>query len=128
MFQQNRAQDPDCPVQDCQGALQDREHVFTSCSLVAGARLWLQTRLLRLLPSTLGAVGISNVEFLLLQFRMDTIDKGCVWLIENYCEIVTRTVVGKKSKLDPDQLAGKLKSRLQIVKRRAVVQPALNNL
>ena len=76
--------------------VQDREHIFTSCSLVASAWLWLRSRLLRLLPSTVWAVGISNEDFLLLQFPRDTMDKECVWLIGNFCEIVTKTVVGRR--------------------------------
>ena len=55
-------------------------------------------------------------------------DKECIWLIGNYCEIVARAVVGRKSKLEPDQLAGKLRSRLQMMRGRAVVQPVLYNL
>ena len=76
--------------------VQDREHIFTSCSLVASAWLWLRSRLLRLFPSTVWAVGISNEDFLLLQFPRDTMDKECVWLIGNFCEIVTKTVVGRR--------------------------------
>ena len=125
MFMQNRTQDPHCPLQECQGMVQDREHLFTSCSLVASAWLWLRSRLLGLLCATVGAVGISNEDFLLLQFPKDTLDQKCVWLIENYCEIVNKCVVGKKTKLQPDQLAGRLRSRLLMMKGRAVVQPVL---
>ena len=128
MFVQNRTQDPHCPLQECQGMVQDREHIFTSCSLVASAWLWLRSRLLRLFPSTEGSVGISNEDFLLLQFPKDTLDKECVWLIGNFCEIVTKTVVGKKIRLQPNQLAGKLRSRLMMMKKRAVVQPVIFNL
>ena len=99
MFQQNRVQDPYCPLQECQGRVQDLEHLFTSCFLVSEAWLWLRTRLLKLLPSTVGAVGITNKDFLLLQFPKDTMDKECVWLLGNFCKIVTSTVVGKKRKL-----------------------------
>ena len=34
---QNRAQDPCCPLQECQGQVQNKEHLFTSCFLVAEA-------------------------------------------------------------------------------------------
>ena len=108
--------------------VQDREHIFTSCSLVASAWLYIRSRLLRLFPSTVGAVGISNEDFLLLQFPKDTLDKECVWLIGNFCEIVSKTVVGKKIRLQPNQLAGRLRSRLMMMKKRAVVQPSLFDL
>jgi hypothetical protein len=128
MFQQNRVQDPYCPLHECQGQVQDREHLFTSCFLVAEAWLWLRTRLLRLLPTVQGAVGISNEDFLLLQFPNDIMDKECVWLLGNFCEIVASTVIGKKRRLGADQLAGRLRTRLQMMRGRAVVQPALYNI
>ena len=78
MFLQRRALNPFCPVPECQGRVQDREHLFCSCSLVAEAWVWLRTRLVQLLPTTTGAVGISSEEFLLLQFPKDTMDQECV--------------------------------------------------
>ena len=39
LFRQRRALDPFCPVPECQGNIQDREHIFCFCSLVAEA--WL---------------------------------------------------------------------------------------
>ena len=30
MFRQNRAQDPCCPLQECRGQVQNKEHLFTS--------------------------------------------------------------------------------------------------
>ena len=47
---------------------------------------------------------------------------------DKLCEIVTKTVVGKKIRLHPNQLAGKLRSRLMMMKKRAVVQPVLFNI
>ena len=128
MFRQNRAQDPCCPLQECRGQVQNKEHLFTSCFLVAEAWIWLRTRLLRLLPTTQGARAVTNEDFLLLQFPKDVLDSECVWLLGNFCEIVSTTVIGKKRKLGAEQLAGRLRTRLQYIKERAVVQPALYNI
>ena len=95
LFSQNRANNPLCPVPECQGAVQDREHIFCSCTRVVEAWLWLRSRLLQLLPRTIGAVGTSNKEFLLLQYPKDTQDKECVWLIGNYAEAVDNVTIGK---------------------------------
>jgi hypothetical protein len=87
--------------------------------------LWLRTRLLQLLPTTVGAAGISSEDFLLLQFPQNILDKESVWLLRNYCEIVARTVTGRRHKLGADQLAGKLRTRLLTLREGAVVQPAI---
>ena len=128
MFLQNRSHDPFCPLQECQGKVQDQEHLFTSCFLVVEAWIWLRTRLLSLLPTTVGSQGITNEDFLLLQFPKDTMDKECVWLVGNYCKIVCKTVIGKKRRLGADKLAGKIRARLQTLRSRAVVQPCLYNI
>ena len=64
LFRQGRAQDPACPVPECHRAVQDREHIFCSCSRVVEAWLWMRSRLLQLLPTSIGAAGISNEEFI----------------------------------------------------------------
>ena len=128
LFRQGRLQDPYCPLQECQGKVQDLEHIFTSCFLVAEAWLWLRSRLLRLLPNIMGAGGTSSQDFLLLQFPIDVMNKECVWLLGNYCEIVASSVVGKKRKLEADQLEGRLKTRLQMMRGRAVIQPSIFNM
>ena len=128
MFLQNRLQDPFCPLQECQGRVQDQEHLFTSCVLVVEAWLWLLTRLLRLLPTTVGAQAITSEDFLLLHFPKDIMDKECVWLLGNYCDLVSKEVIAKKKKLGADQLAGRLRTRIQDLKSRAVVQPNLYNI
>ena len=127
-FLQHRAQDPFCTLQECQGKVQDEEHIFTSCFLVVEAWLWLCTRLLGLLPTTVGAQGITSEDFLLLHFPKDTMDQECVWLVGNYCEIVTKIVIRKKQKLSADKLAGRLRGRLQTLRSRAVIQPNLYNI
>ena len=108
--------------------MQDQEHLFTSCVLVVEAWLWLRTRLLRLLPTTVGAQAITSEDFLLLHFPKDIMDKECVWLLGNYCDLVSKEVIGKKKKLGADQLAGRLRTRIQDLKSRAVVQPNLYNI
>ena len=128
MFLQGRIPDPACPLPECQGKIQDREHIFTSCFLVAEAWIWLRSRLLQLLPTTIGAAGISNEDFLLLQFPHDTMDKECVWLIGNFCDVVNSSVIGRQSKLGADQLAGRIRARLARIRGRAVVQPSLYNI
>ena len=125
MFLQNRVPDPFCPLQECQGKVQNCEHLFTSCFLVAEAWVWLRTRLLSLLPTTVGTMAITSEDFILLQFPKDTMDKECVWLLGSYCQIVCKTVIGKKRKLGADQLAGTLRARLETMRGRAVVQPNL---
>ena len=125
LFHQGRAQDPYCPQPECQGQVQDLEHLFCSCCLVAEAWAWLRSKLLQILPA---AWATSNKEFILLQFPADTVDQECTWLLGNYFRIVTTTVTGRKRKLRAEVLAGRLRSRLQKIKGRAVVQPQLFNI
>ena len=99
LHQQHRAQDPYCPLPECQGQVQDREHIFASCHLVNQAWLWLCVKLLNLLPTKVGAVATSIQDFLLMRFPKDTMDKEIVWLLGNYCDIVLKETVAKKRRL-----------------------------
>jgi hypothetical protein len=128
LFRQNRAHDPQCPVPECQGAVQDREHIFCSCTRVVEAWLWIRRRLVQLLANTVGATAISNEEFILLQYPKDTTETETVWLIGNYLEVVDSFTVGKNRKLNLDQLRGTLRGRLQGMVSRAIVQPQIFNL
>ena len=128
LFRQHRAQDDSCPVPECQGAVQDREHIFCSCSRVLEAWLWTRSRLLQLLPGIVGAVGTSNEEFILLQYPADTLDLECVWLLGNYMEIVDSYVVAKNRILRREQLRGILRTRLLGMSSRAVVWPQILNI
>ena len=128
LFRQGRAQDSSCPVPECQGAVQDREHLFCSCTRVVDVWLWMRSRLLQLLPHCVGVVGTSNEEFILLQFPKDTMDTECVWLLGNYVEIVDTRAVAKNQKLNIDQVKGVLRCRLQGMSDRAVVRPQIYNI
>ena len=128
LFTQQRAQDPFCPLLECQGKVQDTEHLFCSCYQVNQAWLWLRTKLLNLLPNTVGAVGTSSEDFILLRFPKDTMDKEVVWLLGNYCDIVMQVAVGKKRRLMANQMAALLRSRLLILQARAVVMPQIYNI
>ena len=123
LFQQHRAQDPYCPVPDCQGAVQDREHIFCSCSRVVEVWLWMRSQLLLLLPNTIGAVGTSNLDFILLQFPKDSKETECVWLLGNYVEFVESNIVSKNKTVKVDHFKGVLRSRLQEMSSRSVVRP-----
>ena len=125
MFLQGRAQDPYCPLPECQGQVQDLEHLFCSCILVAEAWDWLRSRLLEILPA--GAQN-TNEEFIFLQFPISSMDQECAWLLGSYCCEVKKTVCGKKQKLGALGLAGKLRSKLHQLRGRAVVQPQLYNI
>ena len=107
---------------------QDLEHIFCSCTLVSQAWLWLRTVLVRLLPQTIGAVGITNEDFILLQYPNNNMDKEVVWLLGNYCDIVVKEVLGKKKRLTSDGLAGRVRSRLLSLETRAVVLPQIFNI
>ena len=128
LFQQNRAADPFCPVPECNQAVQDREHLFCSCTRVVESWLWLRTKLLQLMPQTVGGMATTSEEFLLLQYPEDTLDSECLWLIGNYVEIVDSVAVTKNKKLKVDQLRGILRGRLQGMASRAVVRPRLFNI
>ena len=128
LHQQRRAQDPFCPIPQCQGKLQNREHLFSSCYLVSWAWLWLHTKLLQLLLTTVGAVAISSVEFLLLTFPKDTMDKELVWMIGNFCDIVLKVSIAKKRRLSAVHVSSVMISCLQSQKNRAVVQPLIHHL
>ena len=126
LHQQGRARDPHCPLPQCQGKVQDREHLFSSCYLVSQAWLWLRTKLLHLLPTTVGAMAISSEDFLLLRFPRDTMEKELVWMIGNYCDIVLKVVIAQKRKLSAEHVSSLMKSRLHLLKYRAVVQPLIH--
>jgi hypothetical protein len=128
LFKQNRVQDPFCHLPQCQGRVQDLEHLFTSCYLVSQAWLWLRSKLLQFLPTTVGAQGTSSEDFLLLKYPKDKMDKEIVWMIGNFCDIVLKITIVKKRKLSADQAANLMRSRLQSLKNRAVIQPEIYNL
>ena len=85
------------------------------------AWLWLRSKLLQLLPTTVGAVGISSEDFLLLRFPKDNMDKELVWLLGNYCDIVLKVAITKKRLLSANHISSLLKSRLQSLKYSAAV-------
>ena len=125
LFRQHRAQDPFCQVPECQGKIQDREHIFCSCSLVAEAWLWVRRKLLQLLPTTIGAAGISNEDFIMMHFPKDLLETECVWLLGNYMEVVETVVVGTRKNLRKDYLRGVLSDCLLVMRERAVLRPNL---
>ena len=88
----------------------------------------MRSRLLQMMPTTVGAMGTTSEEFLLLQYPKDTLDDGCHWLIGNYVEIVDSLAVAKNKKLKVDQLRGILRGRLQGMSSRAVVTPQIYNI
>ena len=128
LFEQNRAQNAFCPLPQCQGKVQNREHLFCSCHLVCEAWVWLRSKLLLLLPNTMQAVGISSEEFILMKFPKDTMDKEIVWLIGNYCDVVKQVALDKKRKLGVLNLTGIIRTRLQRIRERAVIQPLIFNI
>ena len=128
LFQQRRAQDAFCPFPQCQGMVQDREHIFCSCYLVSEAWLWVRSKLLQLLPNTLGAAATSGEDFILLKYPKDTMDKEVVWLIGNYCDIVKKMAIMKRRRLGANKVAGMLRARLLSLRERAVVQPLIYNI
>ena len=89
------------------------------------AWLWVRRQLLLLLPHTIGAVGVSNEEFILMHFPKDLFETEAVWLLGNYLEVVETVAVGKGKNLKPDYLKGVLRNRLQAMKNRAVLRPNL---
>ena len=110
MFRQGRAQDPYCQLPDCPGKVQDVEHLFCSCTLVAESWDWLRTKLLQILPEEESDVQITNHDLLSLQFPATLMDKEWTWLLGSYCSQVKKTVLGRKRKLGRAALAGKLRS------------------
>ena len=78
-----------------------------------------------MMPSTVGAMGTTSEEFLLLQYPKDTLEVECLWLIGNYVEIVDSIVVAKNKKLKVDELRGVLRGRLQGTSSRAVIRPKI---
>ena len=128
LFEQNRVHNPACPLPQCQGQVQDREHLFCSCYLVSEAWLWVRSKLLQLLPNTVQAVITSGEDFIMMKFPKDTMDKELVWLIGNYCDIVKKVSLEKKRKLGAGQVAGIVRTRLLTLRQRAVVQPLIFNI
>ena len=98
MFQQGRAQDPYCQLPGCQGQVQDLEHLFCGCSLVAEAWVWLRSKIVELLPGQLG-VQTTNIQFNRLQFPTTSMDQECTWLLGSFCHEVKNTVLGMNRKL-----------------------------
>ena len=101
--------------------------LLVSC-VESPCRATTQYKLLQLLPTKVGANGTSNQDFLLLNFPKDTMDKEVVWLIGNYCDIVQKICIVKKRKLSAQQAAGLMRSRLLVLRNRAVVQPKIFNV
>jgi hypothetical protein len=130
MYNQGRAQDPYCPLTECQGKVQNIEHIFCSCFLVKEAWAWLRAKLLENLPATPAALALTynNLEILKLEFPADTLDPECTWLVGNYCSVVANTVTVRKKILGAEKLAGKMRGCLQRLRVRAVVQPQLFNI
>ena len=92
------------------------------------AWLWLRVKLLQLLPTTVGAIGTSSEDFLILRFPRDRMDKELVWMVGNYCDIVMKEAVAKKRRLSADHVASLMRGRLQPLKYRAVIQPQIFNI
>ena len=67
-------------------------------------------------------------EFLKLQFPADTMDQECTWLMGIFCSTVVNTEIGRKRRLKVEELAGRVRGRLQHLGARAVVQPQLFNI
>ena len=130
MYQQGRSHDPYCPQPECQGKVQNLEHIFCSCFLVKEAWAWLLSKLLQSLPATPGDLArtYTNQEFLHLQFPADTMDQECTWLLGNFCNLVVSNITGRRRVLRVEVLAGSVRSRLQRLSARAVVQPQLYNV
>ena len=130
IYQQGRSQDPYCPLPECHGKVQDLKHIFCSCFLVKEAWTWLLSKLHQNLPATPDVLVTSytNLEFLKLQFPADTMDQECTWLMGIFCSAVVNTVIGRKRRLKVEELAGRVRGRLQHLGARAVVQPQLFNI
>ena len=110
LFQQQRVQDACWPFPSTR--VQDRGHLFCSCHLVSEVWLLVCSKLLQLLPKTIGTTGTSGEDFILLRYPKDTMDKEVLWLIGNYCDIVKKTTIGKKRRLGASQVAGLVRSQL----------------
>lgn len=82
-------------------------------------------QLLLLLPHTLGAVGVSNEEFIMMHFPKDNFETEIVWLLGNYLHVAEAVAIGNGKKLRPDHLKGVLRNRLLVMKNRAVIRPNL---
>ena len=85
----------------------------------------MRRKLLQLLPHTIGAVAISNEDFILMHFPKDSFETECVWLLGNYMEVIETVVVGKAKNLKVEHLKGVLSDRLRGMKDRAVLKPDL---
>ena len=130
MYQQGRSPDPYCPLPECNGEVQDLEHLFCKCVLVKEAWTWLHTKLLQYLPATSDVLARSytSLEFLKLQFPADTLDQECTWLLGMFCTIVVSTTIERSRRLKVQELVGRVRSRIQHLGVRAVVQPQLFNI
>ena len=83
----------------------------------------MRRKLLQLLPHTVGAVGVSNEDFILMHFLKDTFETECVWQLGNFMELVEAAGVGAEKILRPEQLKGVLKSRFTMMQERSVIRP-----
>lgn len=83
----------------------------------------MRRKLLQLLPYTVGAVGVSNEDFILMHFPKDIFETECVWLLGNFMELVEAAGVGTGKILRPEQVKGVLKNRLNMMQERSVIRP-----
>ena len=86
----------------------------------AVAWLWITT--------AVEAVAVSTEDFLLVIFPKDTMEQELVWMIGNFCDIALKIAIAKKRRLSAEHISSVMKSRLQSLKYRAVVQPFIYHL
>ena len=85
----------------------------------------MRRKLIKLLPQTVGDVGVSNKDFIFMHFPKDVFETDCVWLLGNYMELVETVVVGTGKDLGKEHLKGVLSDRLVAMKKRSVLRPDL---
>ena len=65
---------------------------------------------------------VSNTDIIMAQFPTCRQEAECIFILGNYIELVDSEAVSKQKELLPDTLVGVIKSRLVLMRSRAVPQ------
>ena len=124
LFQQGRADDPNCQNKACkrENLVQNVEHIFCTCYKVRAAWQWTRRKILEFLSDQGRPPDIDNIDIILAQFPKGRQESECILLLGTYLELVDKEVILKQKELLVNTVIGVLTTKAEYVRRRAVPQ------